>query len=161
SSSATHRASGIPIALVRTALCRESGEEHPMRRSHHSGFTLVEVLTVIAVLAVLSAILFQVFARAREAARRTTCLSNLRQLITAHPLYVQDYDEALPAWFLPGPDGFITWPVFFRGYYRDPQILRQGFVPPAEMIQRPCAADYALLSWGPRGDGSADDPHAR
>jgi len=132
-----------------------------MRRSPSAGFSLIELLVVVSVIAILSAILFPVFAQARETARRTTCLSNLRQLITAHHLYVQDYDEVLPAWFLPGANGLITWPVFFRGYYRDPQILHQGFVPPADMIQPPCLADYALLSWGPTGDGSRYDPHSR
>jgi prepilin-type N-terminal cleavage/methylation domain-containing protein len=132
-----------------------------MRRPRRRGFSLIELLTVIAVLALLCAILFPVFARAREAARRTTCLSNLRQLVTAHHLYVQDYDETLPTWFLPGANGLITWPVFFGSYYRDPQILRQGFVPPTDLIQPPCLADYALLAWGPRGDGSAADPHSR
>jgi prepilin-type N-terminal cleavage/methylation domain-containing protein/prepilin-type processing-associated H-X9-DG protein len=130
-----------------------------MRR--RSGFTLIELLIVVAVVASLAAILFPVFAQAREAACRTTCLSNLRQLITAHHLYVQDYDEVLPAWFLPGASGLITWPVFFRGYYRDPRILRQGFVPPVEMIQPPCLADYALLTWGPTGDGTRYDPYSR
>lgn len=125
------------------------------------GFTLIELLTVIAIIALLSAILFPVLAQAREAARRTTCLSNLRQLATAHRLYVQDYDEVLPAWFLPGKEGLITWPTFMRGYYQDARILRQGFVPPADMIQPPCPADYALLTWGPGGDGSRYAPHSR
>jgi prepilin-type N-terminal cleavage/methylation domain-containing protein len=75
-----------------------------MRRSHPGGFSLIELLVVISVIALLSAILFPVFAQAREAARRTTCLSNLRQLATAHQLYVQDYDEVLPAWLGNGWD---------------------------------------------------------
>jgi prepilin-type N-terminal cleavage/methylation domain-containing protein len=132
-----------------------------MRPPRHHGFTLVELLTVVAIIALLSAILFPVFAWARESARRTTCLSNLRQLVTAHRLYVQDCDETLPAWFLPGPTGLITWPSFLYGYYQSPQILHQGFVPPADMIQPPCLADYALLTWGPRGDDTSGSPHSR
>jgi prepilin-type N-terminal cleavage/methylation domain-containing protein/prepilin-type processing-associated H-X9-DG protein len=132
-----------------------------MRRTCRRGFTLIELLTVIAIIALLSAILFPVFAQAREAARRTTCLSNLRQLVTAHHLYVQDYDEVLPTWFLPSPNGLIAWPTFLRGYYRSPQILRQGFVPPADMIQPPCPADYAMLTWGPGGDGTSYAPYSR
>jgi prepilin-type N-terminal cleavage/methylation domain-containing protein len=132
-----------------------------MRRARRCGFTLIELLIVIAILAILSAFLFPVFARAREAARRATCLSNLRQLATAHHLYTQDYDETLPAWFLPTEHGLITWPEFFDGYLRNSQILRQGFVPPEDLIQLPCRADYALLSWGPRGDDSAGSPHSR
>jgi prepilin-type N-terminal cleavage/methylation domain-containing protein/prepilin-type processing-associated H-X9-DG protein len=60
------------------------------------GFTLIELLVVIAIIAVLAAILFPVFAQAREKARQTVCASNLKQIGTAVLLYVQDYDERLP-----------------------------------------------------------------
>jgi prepilin-type N-terminal cleavage/methylation domain-containing protein len=59
-------------------------------------FTLIELLVVIAIIAILAAILFPVFARAREKARQISCVSNLRQLGTAVSLYAQDYDEYLP-----------------------------------------------------------------
>lgn len=65
-------------------------------RATHKGFTLIELLVVIAIIAILAAILFPVFARAREAARATSCKSNLKQLITGMALYVQDYDECMP-----------------------------------------------------------------
>lgn len=61
-----------------------------------SGFTLVELLTVVAILGILAALLFPVFARAREAGRRTTCASNLRQLGMALKMYAQDYEERFP-----------------------------------------------------------------
>jgi prepilin-type N-terminal cleavage/methylation domain-containing protein/prepilin-type processing-associated H-X9-DG protein len=64
--------------------------------NNRHGFTLIELLVVIAIIALLAAILFPVFAQAREKARQTTCLSNLRQLGTAVQMYVQDYDETLP-----------------------------------------------------------------
>lgn len=68
-----------------------------MQRSHSSrGFTLIELLVVIAIIAILAAILFPVFARAREQARKTTCLSNLKQIGTGMMMYVQDYDETYP-----------------------------------------------------------------
>lgn len=58
------------------------------------GFTLIELLVVIAIIAILAAILFPVFAQAREAARKTQCVSNVKQLGTATQMYVQDYDGA-------------------------------------------------------------------
>jgi len=60
------------------------------------GFTLIELLVVIAIIAILAAILFPVFARARENARKTNCQSNLKQLGTASLAYAQDYDECFP-----------------------------------------------------------------
>ncbi len=59
-------------------------------------FTLIELLVVIAIIAILAAILFPVFAQAREKARQTTCLSNLKQINLGVQQYVQDYDESFP-----------------------------------------------------------------
>lgn len=58
-----------------------------------SGFTLIELLVVIAIISILAAILFPVFARARESARKTVCLSNLKQIGASVLMYTQDYDE--------------------------------------------------------------------
>ena len=68
-----------------------------------SGFTLIELLVVIAIISILAAILFPVFARARENARRASCLSNLKQIGLGAMMYTQDYDEKLPRLSTCGP----------------------------------------------------------
>jgi prepilin-type N-terminal cleavage/methylation domain-containing protein len=73
-------------------------------------FTLIELLVVITVLALLSALLFPVFARARERARATQCRSNLRQIGGALKQYTQDWDETLPKVMLPPRDGLSFVP---------------------------------------------------
>src|SRR5687767_1588685 len=65
-------------------------------RSRKVGFTLIELLVVIAIIAILAAILFPVFARARENARRASCQSNLKQLGLSFAQYTQDFDERYP-----------------------------------------------------------------
>jgi prepilin-type N-terminal cleavage/methylation domain-containing protein/prepilin-type processing-associated H-X9-DG protein len=64
-----------------------------MQKHSRQGFTLIELLVVIAIIAILAAILFPVFAQARESARRASCTSNLKQCTTAFLMYAQDYDE--------------------------------------------------------------------
>jgi prepilin-type N-terminal cleavage/methylation domain-containing protein/prepilin-type processing-associated H-X9-DG protein len=64
--------------------------------SLRTGFTLIELLVVIAIIAIIAAILFPVFAQARESARKATCQSNLKQIGSSLLMYVQDYDETLP-----------------------------------------------------------------
>jgi prepilin-type N-terminal cleavage/methylation domain-containing protein/prepilin-type processing-associated H-X9-DG protein len=64
--------------------------------AHRSAFTLIELLVVIAIIAILAAILFPVFAQAREKARSATCISNQKQIANALMMYVQDYDEVYP-----------------------------------------------------------------
>jgi prepilin-type N-terminal cleavage/methylation domain-containing protein/prepilin-type processing-associated H-X9-DG protein len=67
-----------------------------MHRGRKAAFTLIELLVVIAVIAIIAAILFPVFARAREKARQATCLSNEKQIASAVLMYMQDYDEEFP-----------------------------------------------------------------
>ena len=84
-----------------------------MRR--RTGFTLIELLVVIAIIAILAAILFPVFARAREKARQASCLSNVKQQGVAVMMYVQDYDEAFPI-------DLYGWVVALRPYTKNEQI---------------------------------------
>src|SRR5437867_3878952 len=70
-----------------------------------TAFTLIELLVVIAVIAILAALLFPVFARAREKARSAACLSNIKQMTIASSLYAQDYDETFPSMWLWNPYG--------------------------------------------------------
>jgi len=64
-----------------------------LRRDQKQAFTLIELLVVIAIIAILAAILFPVFSQAREKARATTCLSNMKQIMLGELMYTQDYDE--------------------------------------------------------------------
>lgn len=72
-------------------------------KQKHSGFTLIELLVVIAIIAILAAILFPVFAQAREKARQASCLSNAKQIGLAAMMYAQDYDEIMPETGWQGP----------------------------------------------------------
>jgi len=80
---------------------------HRAGRRAHTGFTLIELLVVIAIIAILAAILFPVFAKAREKARQASCLSNVKQISNAMMMYIQDYDEQFVTvdetyrWYLP------------------------------------------------------------
>lgn len=88
------------------------------------GFTLIELLVVIAIIAIMGAILFPVFAQAREAARKTNCLSNEKQIASALLLYSQDYDEAIVPWlrragFRGEPQRDRVWSTLIQPYIRN------------------------------------------
>jgi prepilin-type N-terminal cleavage/methylation domain-containing protein len=89
-----------------------------MRRK---GFTLIELLVVIAIIAILAAILFPVFAQAREKARQSQCLSNTRQIALALMTYAQDYDEMLVMRY-PGPN--VSWKNSLEPYLKSADIYR-------------------------------------
>ncbi|HZP85008.1 MAG TPA: DUF1559 domain-containing protein [Chthonomonadaceae bacterium] len=82
-----------------------------MKRGTKEGFTLIELLVVIAIIAILAAILFPVFAQAREKARAISCVSNLKQLGLAYRMYVEDYDgTVIPGYQYQDPAGcYIRW----------------------------------------------------
>ncbi|MFQ6132229.1 MAG: DUF1559 domain-containing protein [Armatimonadota bacterium] len=82
-----------------------------MTRSR-SGFTLIELLVVIAIIAILAAILFPVFAKAREKARTASCLSNVKQITLAFIMYSNDADEAFPATGFNNPGGNWPWTIW-------------------------------------------------
>ncbi len=86
-------------------------------------FTLIELLVVIAIIAILAAILFPVFAQAREKARQTVCLSNQNQMGLAVQMYLQDYDEQLPlAATSPTPSSFLNWHDLLDPYLKNKQV---------------------------------------
>ncbi len=75
---------------------KRSAKRSGLASASRVAFTLIELLVVIAIIAILAAILFPVFAQAREKARQATCLSNQKQILLAIMMYTQDYDEMLP-----------------------------------------------------------------
>ncbi|MDH7568889.1 MAG: DUF1559 domain-containing protein [Armatimonadota bacterium] len=98
------------------------------QRSGKKGFTLIELLVVIAIIAILAAILFPVFARARENARKATCQSGMKQLASGFMMYYQDYDEGYPWYrFGPGSPGkynanYYWWPEMLYPYTKNIQV---------------------------------------
>jgi len=95
-------------------------------QSHRSnGFTLIELLVVIAIISILAAILFPVFARARENARRASCMSNLKQLSLSVMMYTQDYDEKFPmAGRMTSTAEPFGWADALQPYIKSTQIFK-------------------------------------
>ena len=104
--------------------------------TRRKGFTLIELLVVIAIIAILAAILFPVFARAREKARQASCQSNLKQIALAVLMYVEDHDEIFPFWatftadgsyqpmpVYPGNNYVVLWADAIYPYVKNTQIF--------------------------------------
>ena len=117
------------------------------------GFTLIELLVVIAIIAILASILFPVFARAREKARQTSCLANIKQLVLGANMYAQDYDETLPpgafsadsSW---GDANDTSWRMMILPYVKNVQIFQ---CPSKKMTTSPF--DGSLLLDGAQNAG--------
>jgi prepilin-type N-terminal cleavage/methylation domain-containing protein/prepilin-type processing-associated H-X9-DG protein len=110
-----------------------------LKNNKKSAFTLIELLVVIAIIAILAAILFPVFAQAREKARQTSCLSNMKQVGLGLLMYVQDYDENYPRadYWAPTPPlnpaatgtfaarvNHYKWPAWVLPYTKNTNIFR-------------------------------------
>jgi prepilin-type N-terminal cleavage/methylation domain-containing protein/prepilin-type processing-associated H-X9-DG protein len=128
------------------------------------GFTLIELLVVIALIVLLAAMLLPVLGSVRDRARQSACLSNLQQIGQAHLLYLQDWDEQFPYWYLPAtprPQPFGArsyWTEFLQPYLRSKPV----FSDPSARWNGPedvRLADYVLVTWGPGGFGTPDAPY--
>src|ERR1051326_4821999 len=107
-----------PLTDPRSPRMEKGAVPMPSWRRQHDGFTLIELLVVIAIIAILAAILFPVFAQAREKARATTCLSNGKQMGLAMMMYSQDYDESYPQGYYAGPPE-AWWLSLVQPYMKD------------------------------------------
>ncbi len=99
-----------------------------MRYRAYTGFTLIELLVVIAIIAILAAILFPVFAQARESARLTQCISHMKQIGHAVLMYADDHDETMPPRYdytaAPAENPCVTWKHLVTPYHKNPDLFR-------------------------------------
>jgi prepilin-type N-terminal cleavage/methylation domain-containing protein/prepilin-type processing-associated H-X9-DG protein len=108
------------------------------------GFTLIELLVVIAIIAILAAILFPVFAKAREKARQSSCLNNVKQISLGLIQYVQDYDERFPyGSSIPIRDHWESLWVAMQPYIKNTQV----YICPSDSL-RSCLSGGVPANWG-------------
>ena len=96
------------------------------------GFTLIELLVVIAIIAILAAILFPVFAQAKEAAKKTACLSNARQIGMANKLYLSDYDDLFPIFY-----AYNSQPAAGQPGHKGVEVLLLPYTKSVEIFKSP------------------------
>lgn len=145
--------------VTHTLKNRTYERDHTMKRS---GFTLIELLVVIAIIAILAAILFPVFARAREKARQTQCISNEKQIATGILQYEQDNDETMPIPSWTGDCSNVgtsfdnrqivnewTWRRMIQPEIKNVQVMTcPSYERPSEPFwASPCAGGTVTLEW--------------
>jgi prepilin-type N-terminal cleavage/methylation domain-containing protein/prepilin-type processing-associated H-X9-DG protein len=121
-------------------------------RGARRAFTLIELLVVIAIIALLAAILFPVFARARENARRASCQSNLKQIALGMKQYLQDNDGVFPEYFNYGPDGTASnddtgWAEVIQPYLKSTQIYQCPSNPSPPTATFPLTDSYGYTEY--------------
>ncbi|MES2463805.1 MAG: DUF1559 domain-containing protein [Armatimonadota bacterium] len=122
---------------MRSSLLSQFSANKPFApRSRSVGFTLIELLVVIAIIAILAAILFPVFAQAREKARQTACLSNQKQIGIAVMMYAGDYDEGVVPWISAGAPGETRAQRLWSGKLQ-PYVKNGGTFPASGVFECP------------------------
>jgi prepilin-type N-terminal cleavage/methylation domain-containing protein/prepilin-type processing-associated H-X9-DG protein len=133
-----------------------------MRRNHQPAFTLIELLVVIAIIAILAAILFPVFAQAREKARQAACLSNCKQIGLAVMMYAEDYDQAYPL-YVHAPNHDQWWYETIQPYVKNkkvftcPSVRLRPDVAPSDFGWNGYGVNYLhVIMYGPGWDWTKD-----
>ena len=129
--------------VIRSAECTEAGQHNVRMRQR--AFTLIELLVVIAIIAILAAILFPVFAQAKNAAKKSVSISNVKQVGLAGVLYVGDNDDVVPPLYyydatdlrMPTTQGFYYWPVLLLPYTKSEKV----FLCPNDTADDPVLSD--------------------